>query len=136
MWDEEDGFYYDVLRFPDGTRDPAQGPLHGWPAPAMRHDCHRAVAARTGCHTRMATNMERIQRMPELLESIHPTGPGHRGVADRGIIALVNPSRLRRILSRMLDENEFLSPYGIRALSRYHADHPYVFNMQRPGVHE
>jgi hypothetical protein len=48
-------------------------------------------------------------------------------VAYRGILALVNESRLRRILSRMLDENEFLSPYGIRALSRYHADHPYSF---------
>ena len=70
------------------------------------------------------------RRMPELCESIHPTGPGHLGVGDRGIAALVNPDRLRRILSRMLDENEFLSPYGIRALSRYHADHPYVFNVK------
>ena len=45
------------------------------------------------------------------------------------MIALVNPERLRRILARMLDENEFLSPYGIRALSRYHRDHPYVFKV-------
>jgi hypothetical protein len=72
---------------------------------------------------------ERLQRMPELGESIHPTGPGHLGYAERGIAALVNPERLRRILRRMLDENEFLSPYGIRALSRYHAGHPYVFNV-------
>jgi Glycosyl hydrolase family 63 C-terminal domain len=72
---------------------------------------------------------ERLQRTPELLESIHPTGPGHLGYAERGLAALVNPNRLRRILSRMLDENEFLSPYGIRALSRYHADHPYLFNV-------
>ena len=68
--------------------------------------------------------------MPELRESIHATGPGQFGVAERGILALVNESRLRRILSRMLDENEFLSPYGIRALSRYHAEHPYVFSVQ------
>ena len=67
--------------------------------------------------------------MPELHESIHATGPGQFGVAERGIMALVNEDRLRRILSRMLDENEFLSPYGIRALSRYHAEHPYVFNV-------
>jgi hypothetical protein len=67
--------------------------------------------------------------MPELRESIHATGPGHFGVNERGIMALVNEDRLRRILSRMLDENEFLSPYGIRALSRYHAEHPYVFNV-------
>jgi hypothetical protein len=65
--------------------------------------------------------------MPELAASLHATGPGHFGVAERGILALVNEDRLRRILSRMLDENEFLGLYGIPALSRYHADHPYVF---------
>jgi len=67
--------------------------------------------------------------MPELRESIHPTGKGHYGVQGRGILALVNKERLRRILTRMLDEKEFLSPYGIRSLSRYHADHPYVVNV-------
>jgi hypothetical protein len=79
---------------------------------------------------------ERMGRMPELRESIHPVGPGHLGYGDRGIAALVNPERLRRILSRMLDENEFLSPYGIRALSRYHEEHPYTFNVngQEYGV--
>ena len=48
---------------------------------------------------------------------------------NAGLIGLVNEGRLRRILTRMLDENEFLSPYGIRALSRYHAEHPYVFSV-------
>jgi Glycosyl hydrolase family 63 C-terminal domain len=72
---------------------------------------------------------ERLRRRPELFGSIHPTGPAHLGYGDRGIAALVNPERLRRILSRMLDEKEFLSPYGIRALSRYHAEHPYVFDV-------
>ena len=67
--------------------------------------------------------------MPELLNSMHVTGEGHRGVEDRGIAALVNQDRLRRILTRMLDENEFLGPYGIRALSRYHAEHPYVVHV-------
>ena len=55
------------------------------------------------------------------------------GTAERGIAALVNEERLRRILSRMLDEKEFLSPYGIRALSRYHAEHPYVFHVGGQG---
>ena len=58
-----------------------------------------------------------------------PTGPGHFGVAERGLIGLVSGDRLRRILTRMLDENEFLSPYGIRALSRWHAENPYVFSV-------
>jgi len=56
------------------------------------------------------------------------------GVAERGILALVNEERLRRILSRMLDENEFLSPYGIRALSRYHAEHPYSFGWTARNI--
>jgi hypothetical protein len=71
---------------------------------------------------------ERVTRWPELRQSIHPTGEGHDGYGERGLMALVNPQRLRRILSRLLDEGEFLSPYGIRSLSRFHADHPYVFD--------
>ena len=64
------------------------------------------------------------------MKTIHPTGPGHYGVAERGVLALVNPDRLRRILTKMLDENEFLSPYGIRSLSKFHEQHPYVFYVQ------
>jgi Mannosylglycerate hydrolase MGH1-like glycoside hydrolase domain len=129
MWDEEDGFYYDVLRLPDGN--------------ARRLKVRSMVGLLPLCATTViepwqrervprAANilLERLQRMPELRESIHPTGPGHLGFAGRGIAALVNPVRLRRILTRMLDENEFLSAYGIRALSRYHADHPYVVQVQ------
>jgi hypothetical protein len=129
MWDEEDGFYYDVLRFPDGS--------------ATRLKLRSMVGLLPLCATTViepwqrerlpnteATNVDRVRRMPELLQSIHPTGPAHRGVAGRGVAALVNPDRLRRILTRMLDENEFLSPYGIRAVSRYHAGHPYLFTVQ------
>jgi hypothetical protein len=128
MWDEEDGFYYDLLRFPDGsaTRLKLRSMVGLLPL------CATTVVEpwqRDRLPNTLATNEDRIRRMPELMQSVHPTGPGHRGVADRGIIALVRPDRLRRILSRMLDENEFLSPYGIRAVSRYHADHPYLFNL-------
>ena len=70
-----------------------------------------------------------MRRIPELLKTIHPTGPGHLGVADRGILALVNPERLRRILTKMLDENEFLGPYGIRSISKFHEQHPYVLHV-------
>jgi hypothetical protein len=68
--------------------------------------------------------------MPELLKSIHPLGPEDHGVADRSVLALLNQDKLRRILTRMLDEREFLSHYGIRALSRYHLDQPFVFSFQ------
>jgi hypothetical protein len=128
MWDEEDGFYYDVLRLPDGkaTRLKVRSMVGLLPIcattviePWQRERAPRVVQILT----------ERLRRMPELLESIHPTGPGHLGYGDRGIAALVNPGRLRRILSRMLDEKEFLSPYGLRAISRYHAEHPYIFNV-------
>jgi hypothetical protein len=67
---------------------------------------------------------ERTHRMPELLTNVY----AGRGYADRGLMTMVSPDRLRRILVRMLDEEEFLSPHGIRAVSRYHLEHPYVFN--------
>jgi hypothetical protein len=129
MWDEEDGFYYDLLRLPDGS--------------ARRLKVRSMVGLLPLCATTvvekwmrervpktMAAVQERLRRIPELKETIHPTGPGHFGVAERGIIALLNPERLRRILTKMLDENEFLSPYGIRSLSRFHEKNPYVFRVQ------
>jgi hypothetical protein len=74
----------------------------------------------------MAVIRENQRRMPDLMASIHPTGPGHFGVNERGILALVNPERLRRILEKMLDENEFLGPHGIRSISRFHEKNPYI----------
>ncbi len=126
MWDEEDGFYYDVLRLPDGTsmRLKVRSMVGLLPlcAATVIEPAQRAKMAKLTARLR-----ERLEHMPELRDAIHPTGPGHFGVAGRSMIALVGPDRLRRILARMLDENEFLSPYGIRSLSRYHAEHPYVF---------
>jgi len=126
MWDEEDGFYYDVLRLPNGTSTR----LKVRSMVGLLPLCATVVterAQREKMPKLVAQYQARLRQMPELLESLHPTGPGHYGVAEHGIIGLVNPQRLRRILTRMLDENEFLSPYGIRSLSRYHAEHPYVF---------
>ena len=128
MWDEEDGFYYDVLRLPDGNakRLKVRSMVGLLPlcATIVTEQWQRESAPRV-----MRVLLERVQQMPELRTSIHATGPGHWGVADRGIFALVNEDRLRRILKRTLDEKEFLSPYGIRALSRYHEDHPYVVHV-------
>jgi len=124
MWDEEDGFFYDVLRLPDGS--------------ATRLKVRSLVGLLPLCATSitepwqrervpgvMKLFEERCRRLPELLTNVY-AGRGHAG---RGLMALVSPTRLRRILARMLDEREFLSPYGIRAVSRYHLEHPYVFNV-------
>jgi hypothetical protein len=128
MWDEEDGFYYDLLRLPDGsaTRLKVRSMVGLLPlcATTVTEKWQRERVPAT-----MARIQERLRRMPELAGTMHPTGPGHLGVNERGIIALLTPERLRRILTKMLDENEFLSPYGIRALSRFHADHPYRFHV-------
>jgi hypothetical protein len=128
MWDEEDGFYYDILQFPDGsaTRLKVRSMVGLLPL------CATTVIEkwqRERIPQAMAGMFERMRRIPELMETIHPTGPGHYGVAERGIGALVNPERLRRILTKMLDENEFLGPYGIRSLSKFHEQHPYVFHV-------
>ncbi len=127
MWDEEDGFYYDLLRLPDGsaTRLRVRSMVGLLPlcATTITEKSMRERIPQT-----MANLQERMRRIPELKETIHPTGVGHLGVAERGIMALVNPDRLRRILTKMLDENEFLSPYGIRSLSKFHQQHPYIFH--------
>ncbi|MBV8477971.1 MAG: glucosidase, partial [Acidobacteria bacterium] len=128
MWDDEDGFYYDVLRLPDGRADRlkvrSMVGLLPLAATTVVEPWQRERLPRLTAYA-----FERLRRMPELRHTIHPTGPGAMGYADRGIMAVVRPDRLRRILAHMLDENEFLSPYGIRALSRYHLDHPYGINM-------
>ena len=129
MWDEEDGFYYDVLRLPDGSarRLKVRSMVGLLPlcATTVVEPWQRERVPRVG-----KAMFQRLKAMPELRDSIHATGPGHYGYAERGMVALVNETRLRRILTRMLDEKEFLSPYGIRALSKYHDQHPYIVNVE------
>ena len=128
MWDEEDGFYYDLLRLPDGsaTRLKVRSMVGLLPlcATTVTEPWQRELIPRTA-----AAYQARLHQMPELFKSIHPTGPGHYGVGERGIMALLNPERLRRVLATMLDENEFLSPYGIRALSKFHERNPSIFHV-------
>lgn len=124
MWDEEDGFFYDVLRLPDGS--------------AMRLKVRSIVgllplAAVAVFEENIIEKLPRFRerarvfltRHPELAANMHL--PQEPGVANRRMLAIVNEQKLRRILARMLDENEFFSPHGLRALSRVHLDHPYVF---------
>jgi hypothetical protein len=128
MWDEQDGFYYDLLRLPDGSahRLKVRSLVGLLPlcATSVVEDWQRE---RTPLAT--AAIVARLNQMPELRDSIHPTGPGNQGVANRGILALLTPERLRRVLEKMLDESEFLGPHGIRSISRFHADHPYILNV-------
>lgn len=128
LWDEEDGFYYDVLQLPDGT--------------SHRLKVRSLVGLLPICATTVIEKYQRdrvpkateqlklrFSQIPDLTTTIHATGEGNYGFAKRGIFALVNENRLRRILTKMLDENEFLSPYGIRSISRYHAQNPYIFHV-------
>jgi hypothetical protein len=128
MWDEEDGFYYDLLRLPDGsaTRLKVRSVVGLLPL------CATTVIEkwqRERVPTAIAHMVERLRRIPELRDTMHPMGQGNFGVAERGILSLVNPERLRRSLTKMLDENEFLSPYGIRSISRIHEQHSYVLQV-------
>ena len=124
MWDEEDGFFYDVLRLPDGSGTKIKvrslvGLLPLCASTVIEPEVlerYPEVARRAGAF---------IERNSDLLVNIaDPMVPGVRG---RRLLSLVNEEKLRRILARMLDEERFLGPHGIRSISRWHLDHPYSF---------
>jgi len=123
MWDEEDGFYYDVLRLPSGQ--------------AQRLKVRSMVGLLPLCAAttfegelikKYPELRERLQRFlaarPEVTAAIHD--PMKVGGTGRRLAAILDDTKLGRVLAKMLDEKEFLSEFGIRSLSRYHADHPYV----------
>ena len=126
MWDEEDGFFYDVLRLPNGQ---AQR-LKVRSMVGLLPFC-AATVFEGGLLTRYPELAKRFQKFlearPELCAAIHD--PRKPGVEGRRLASVLDESRLRRVLAKMLDENEFLSPYGLRSLSRHHADHPYVTHV-------
>ncbi len=126
MWDEEDGFFYDVLRLPNGQafRLKVRSMVGLLPLAAVAIFEENTLEKLPTARKRLQDFMD---RHPELRANLHM--PGTPGVAGRRMLATVNEEKLRRILARMLDENEFFSPHGIRALSRYHHDHPFVFGL-------
>jgi hypothetical protein len=126
MWDEADGFFYDVLRTPDGNaqRLKVRSMVGLLPLCAVTVFEGKAFAKAPELFDRFAAF---LKTRPELRTFVHdPLKPGH---ADRVLAAVLNEKNLRRVLAVMLDEKEFLSPYGIRALSRFHADQPFVFRV-------
>src|SRR5215471_11053563 len=130
MWDEEDGFFYDVLQLPDGhaQRLKVRSMVGLLPLCAVTVYDGKTLDKYPDLRERYSRF---LKARPELMSFLHdPLKLGHSG---RRLAAVLNEAKLRRVLARMLDENEFLSRYGIRALSRYHAEHPYVF---RTGGHD
>ena len=126
MWDEEDGFFYDVLRTPDKQSQRLKVRSIVGLIPLCAVTVYDAELLRT--FPRLREEFHRfLTTRPELTQFIHD--PAKAGCCGRRLASILGEERLRRVLARMLDENEFLSPYGIRALSRYHAEHPYVFEL-------
>jgi len=126
MWDEEDGFFYDVLQLPDGRRQRLKVRSMVGLLPLCAVCVFEDTLRKKYPHFTDRLK-EYLDVRPELKAFIHdPTVLGCKG---RRLGAILNETKLRRVLARMLDENEFFSPYGIRALSRYHAEHPYVFRV-------
>src|SRR6266571_4591233 len=122
LWDNEDGFYYDVLRLPDGSQHflKIRSMVGLIPLFAVETLEPEIVDRLPGFKRRMQWF---VDNHPDIPEHIEMTQRSARGV--RRLLSLVNRKQLRRVLARMLDESEFLSPYGVRALSRFHQDHPY-----------
>jgi hypothetical protein len=126
LWDDEDGFYYDVLHLPDASR------------------CFLKVRSMVGLAPLFAVETlepEMLVNLPHFRERVQwflenvPAAARHIDMSQkspngpRRLLSLVSRERLLRVLKYMLDENEFLSPYGIRSLSRFHLDHPYALQM-------
>jgi Mannosylglycerate hydrolase MGH1-like glycoside hydrolase domain len=126
LWDEEDGFYYDALHLPDGTQHflKVRSMVGLIPLFAVETIEPEVLAKLPDFAERMQWFLENSPAARRHIDSSQrsPQGPRH-------MLALVNLERLQRVLGYMLDEGEFLSPHGIRALSKFHQEHPYVLHI-------
>jgi hypothetical protein len=129
MWDGQDGFFYDLLHLPNGDamRLKVRSMVGLLPL------CASTVIEPTGIlvrHPRVRELLELFKkRHPELLNHIAPADGRFIGYSERRLLSVCNKEKIERILVYMLDENEFFGPHGIRSLSKYHQDHPFVFNL-------
>jgi hypothetical protein len=127
LWDEEDGFFYDVLQHPHGgmTRLKVRSLVGLIPLLAVETLEPDLLAALPGFNRRLGWFLTNRPHLASLVSRWQEPGSG-----ERRLLALVRADRMRQLLRRMLDEREFLSPYGIRSLSRRHADEPFVFPIE------
>ncbi len=125
LWDEEDEFYYDRLKLPSGEQFPMRVRSLVGLIPLFAVDTLDAetIDALPGFRRRMEWF---IENRPDLAANL--ASMTREGVADRRLLSLVGRDRLRAVLKRLLDPNEFLSDYGIRGLSKFHQQHPYVLH--------
>jgi len=130
MWDTEEGFFYDLLHLPNGDamRLKVRSMVGLLPL------CASTVLEANGVLARHPRLMELVEvfkhRHPDVLKHIAPADGKFVGYAGRRLLSVCNKQKIERILGYMLDENEFLSPYGIRSLSRQHLEHPFVFHLE------
>lgn len=126
MWDEEDGFFYDVLRSPSGEARRLKVRSMVGLLPLCAATVYDGALLKLYPELQLRARRF-LEARPEIRRAIHD--PAAIGVAERRLASILDETKLRRVLAKMLDENEFLSDFGIRSLSRYHADHPYVLHV-------
>jgi hypothetical protein len=124
MWDEEDGFFYDLLKLPDGSATRLKVRSVVGLLPLCASTVYEGGLAQS-LPAFAARAQWLIEHRPQLVANVRR--PGRVGVKGRHLLALLDDDKLRRVLAIMLDEAEFLSDYGIRSISRVHEDHPYSF---------
>jgi hypothetical protein len=126
LWDEEDGFYYDVLRLPDGRQFPLKvrsmvGLIPLYAATVLELETLQQFP---GFKRRMQWFISNRLDLKDNVACMETPGMG-----ARRLLAIAYRAKLQRILQRMLDENEFFSPFGIRAMSKYHQEQPYTLQL-------
>ena len=129
MWDGKDGFFYDLLHLPNGQaiRLNVRSMVGLLPLCASTVLEAKGIVAR---HPRLAELFEMFKkRHPELLKHIAPADESFVGYANRRLMSVCNKQKIEKVLNYLLDETEFLGPYGIRSLSRYHLEHPFTFHL-------
>ncbi len=130
LWDSDDGFFYDVLRLPDGRTEPlkVRSMVGLIPLLAVTVIDQETMDSMPEFNKRLHWFLERRPHLSGNVARVDELGHGHGHLA-----AIVTPERLRTVLRYLLDEDEFLSPYGIRSLSRYHQEHPFQIEVEDRG---